>query len=92
MAIGKPVMCHINAAMDELYIHEGLIEPDELPFIRVDFLSLKERIAFYYINREALEKIGVKSKKFVHKFHSAQYISNLFEEIFKKHGIFPLMN
>ena len=42
MTLGKPVVCHIRDDLENLYRKAGLLEHDELPFLRADVLSIEK--------------------------------------------------
>jgi glycosyltransferase involved in cell wall biosynthesis len=92
MAMGKPVLCHIRPDFEDFFIHEGLLEPDELPVIRCTYRNLKETLLKLIENRERLDFIGKKSREFVLKHHSTKSIGKIFDRINRSIGIQPSRN
>ena len=81
MTRGKPVMCYLREDLLELYIGAGLIEKDEMPIVNTSCGTLKETIHFLYENPKALSDFGVRSRAFIEKHHSLEYIGSVFAAI-----------
>ena len=92
MAMGKPVLCYIRPDFEEFFIHEGVLEPDELPIIRCTYRNLKQTLIDLIKNRERLDIIGKKSKEFVMKHHSTKSMGKVFDHINRSIGIQPSGN
>jgi hypothetical protein len=91
MAMGKPVLCYIRPDFEELFIHEGLLEPGELPIIKCDHRNLKEILLHLIEHREELDPVGERSREFVVKHHSTEAMGRVFDRINPSIGIFPSM-
>lgn len=92
MAMGKPVLCYIRPDFEEFFIHEGVLEPDELPIVRCTYRNLKQTLIDLIENRERLDIIGKKSKEFVMKHHSTKSMGKVFDHINRSIGIQPSGN
>lgn len=89
MSLEKPVLCNIRRDLEDLYITAGLLEKDELPFIRCDPINVKEVIRELVEHPERLRKIGEQSREFVLRHHSTQQIGMVFDSINRKIGLSP---
>ncbi|TND06506.1 MAG: DedA family protein [Bacteroidetes bacterium] len=89
MSMGKPVICSVLPAYEELFIEEGLLEPGELPLIRCTHLTVKETIRDLYNRRAELPEIGRRSREYVQKHHSLEYVGSVFDKINRSIGISP---
>jgi glycosyltransferase involved in cell wall biosynthesis len=81
MALEKPVLCFIREDLEEFYINAGLLKINELPLIHCTPGSIKKILCELIQNREKLNEIGKKSRKFVEKHHSLEYVGSVFSEI-----------
>lgn len=87
MSMCKPVICYLREDLENLYITAGLIKKDEIPIINCDCLSVKEKIKSLMENRDSLKDIGLRSREYVKKHHSIEYIGSVFDKINKKIGV-----
>jgi hypothetical protein len=92
MAMGKPVLCYIRPDFEDFFIHEGLLEPDELPIIRCTYRNLKQTLIGLIENREQLDIIGKNSRDFIMKHHSTKSMGKIFDHINRSMGIQPSRN
>ena len=81
MNMQKPVLCYVRDDLEKLYIEAGLLLKDELPVIKTDVLSIREKLVWAYSNRDELKEIGKKSKAFVQKYHSLEAVGSVFDVI-----------
>lgn len=77
MSFGKPVMCYL---MPELF-EAGL--PEECPIINTNAENLKVQLIRLITDAKLRHETGIKSRKFVEKFHDVQKISNQLLSIYK---------
>ncbi|KQC06464.1 MAG: hypothetical protein APR54_07215 [Candidatus Cloacimonas sp. SDB] len=87
MACKKPVLCYLREDLIDLYRKGGLIDNDEIPIINTDLFKIKEKIIWAYNNRDELKKIGEKSREFVIRHHSIEYIGSIFDQINQSIGV-----
>ena len=66
MALGKPVMCFIRKP------HEYLLAPQECPIINTTASTIKEDLKKILENKENLEKIGKKGRKYIEKYYTME--------------------
>lgn len=83
MKHNKPVLCYLRQDLIDLYIDAGLIKKDEIPIINACRSNVKEVIKTAYKDRKKLPKIGKKSREYVIKHHSIEYIGKVFATINK---------
>lgn len=77
MAFGKPVVCYI---MPEVF-EAGLSE--ECPIVNASPDNLKEQLIKLITNPQLRHDIGIKSRKFIEKFHDVEKVSSLLLSIYK---------
>jgi glycosyltransferase involved in cell wall biosynthesis len=77
MSFGKPVMCYI---MPEVF-EAGLSK--ECPIVNTNPDNLKEELIKLITNPQLRHDIGIKSRKFVEKFHDVEKVSSLLLSIYK---------
>ncbi|MDO7976080.1 glycosyltransferase [Oceanotoga teriensis] len=68
MAMGKPVICWISDYMKEKY-------PDDLPLIIANPDTIQNKIEYIIKNKELLNDISRKSRKYVEKYHDMDIVS-----------------
>jgi hypothetical protein len=81
MSCRKPVMIYINDDLEKLYTMHGLIELNELPFIKIDYNNIKQRIIEIINNPNKLNEAAENSYNYVNKYHSCEYIGLIFKNI-----------
>jgi hypothetical protein len=89
MSLEKPVLCYIDDNLEELFITAGLLEENELPLVKCKPSNIKSVIKDLALNREQLTEIGKRSREFVIKHHSLEYIGGVFNKINIGMGITP---
>ncbi len=89
MASGKPVVCYLRDDLIDLYTINGLIEPDEIPIINSNPLKIKDDIRYWIKNRSNLRDVGRKSREYVVKHHSLDYVGGIFDNVNYSLGITP---
>lgn len=73
MAMGKPVICHINERMQEHY-------PSDLPLVNADLRTLTDVLEDLVTNRDSLPAIGAAGRRYAERRHSiSAVIPNLME-------------
>jgi hypothetical protein len=87
MSMEIPVMVFLRQDLVELYEESGLLIEKELPFIRADFNTIKQKIKWCCENREILIEKGKESRKYVLEKHSLEYIGSIFDKINKEIGL-----
>jgi glycosyltransferase involved in cell wall biosynthesis len=92
MSMRKPVLCYQEQALIDLYTEAGLIEPGEIPLINCNPFNVKEVIRGLYTNRHTLKDIGERSREYVIKHHSVEFIGSVFHAINEKIGLAPRNN
>ncbi len=89
MAMGKPVLCYLRNDLYDLYAVSGLVQRDEIPLINCTPFDVKEKIKELVQNRGKIAEIGKKSREYVIKHHSLEYVGGVFDKINKSIGIVP---
>jgi len=89
MSLEKPVLCYLNPKLIDFYIEAGMLAKDEMPIVNCDPFNVKEKIRELYNNRKNLGEIGRRSRQYVLKHHSVEYIGSIFDRINKELGILP---
>jgi glycosyltransferase involved in cell wall biosynthesis len=89
LSLEKPVLCYLNPDLLNMYIESGLVTKDEIPIINCNPFTVKDAIRNLYENRDKLKDIGKRSREFVLKHHSIEYIGSVFDKINRKIGIEP---
>jgi glycosyltransferase involved in cell wall biosynthesis len=79
----KPVLCYLRQDLIDLYTGAGLIQTDEIPMINTHWTQIQDNIRTAYNEREKLIAIGEKSREYVVKRHSTEYIGSVFATINK---------
>ena len=87
MAMGKPVLCYLREDFENLYMLSGLIEKGEIPIINCKPDTVKEIIRNLIINKDGIPDIGRRSREYVIKHHSLDYIGSVFKSINNSLGI-----
>jgi hypothetical protein len=72
MAMGKPVACHMR---DEDFTVLPRTMRDELPILRIDEHTLVEDLAAILDRREQWPEMGMRSRRFVEKWHNPRRIA-----------------
>lgn len=82
MSMAKPVICYLRQDLIDLYLNSGNLESvDEIPHINSDFLSIKNTFIRIIRGEISLSKHSEKGLKFVEKYHSIEYIGEVFHKI-----------
>lgn len=81
MKHSKPVLCYLRQDLIDLYTGAGLLEIDEIPMINTHWSQIQDNIRTAYNEREKLIAIGQKSREYVVKRHSTEYIGSVFAAI-----------
>lgn len=89
MCLRKPVLTYIAPELERLYILAGLLRADELPFLKVDHLSLGAELRACASGERALEEIGIRSRDYVDGHHSLDVIGAEFARINTVLGVPP---
>jgi glycosyltransferase involved in cell wall biosynthesis len=92
LAEGKPVLCYLRDDLLRFYIDVGLLRPGEMPIIRCDISTIKQKIRELAMNREQLSAIGQQGRLFVERHHSIEAVGAVFDSINKSMGIAPRSN
>jgi hypothetical protein len=85
-ACQKPVLIYISPELERLYVMSGLLEVDELPFIKIDHNNLKKILTNIINNPTIIKESGEKSYKYVNTHHSCEYIGGIFKDILIRLG------
>ncbi|MEO0173085.1 MAG: hypothetical protein ABIL13_07560 [candidate division WOR-3 bacterium] len=80
MAMGKPVLCYLREDLLELYRNVGLLDKDEPPIINCRINQIYDKLKWIMENREILDEIGEKGRKYVLKHHSIESMSKIFRD------------
>ena len=86
MSCKKPVLVYIKPELERLYILSGLLDINELPFIKSDYDTLKDNIINILNNPSLVSDYGEKSFNYVNKHHSCEYVGKVFSDILIKLG------
>lgn len=89
MASGKPVLCCLDPKIHELHVIAGTYDPQEMPLVACDPLTVKEAIRRLYMDRALAADIGKRSRAFARKYHSLAYVGGVFDRINRELGILP---
>lgn len=89
MCLGKPVLTYIAPELERLYILAGLLRAGELPFLRVDHLSLGAELRACAEGGRPLAEIGRRSRAYVARHHSLEVIGAEFARINTALGVPP---
>ncbi len=80
MSLEKPVICYLRDDLKELYPAW-----QECPIINANISNLKEKILeLINMSKEQREAIGKKSKAYVEKYHSPEYVGDRLHTIIQK--------
>jgi len=85
MCFAKPVLCFLDPNLIELYIEAGVLNGDDIPLINCNYKNVESQIKFLLDNPEMIKNIGLKSRMFVEKYHSLDFIGSIFNKI--NHGL-----
>ncbi len=77
MAFGKPVLCYINEEI-------GINYPPDLPIINADPENIAEKLEMFLKNPPLRNEIGIKSRKYVEKYHDDRKIALELTEIYRQ--------
>lgn len=82
MSMGKPVICYLRQDLIELYLSSGNLESlEEIPHINSHFLEVKLNILKILSGEISLRERSLKGIEFVNKYHSLEYIGEMFHKI-----------
>ncbi len=80
MALGKPVMCYLREDFMKIYPQWS-----QCPIINVNIDTLKDKILeFISFSVKKREELGNKSKEYIEKFHSAEYVGEKLNSIIQE--------
>jgi glycosyltransferase involved in cell wall biosynthesis len=79
MALGKPVLAHLNE--DVIQMNVGM---KECPIVNTSPDNLKENLRMLIENPELRAELGHRSRVYVEKYHSYEYIGGIFDKIYRK--------
>ncbi|EKE00971.1 MAG: hypothetical protein ACD_21C00250G0044 [uncultured bacterium] len=80
MALGKPVFCYLR---QDLYKFNPIWT--DCPIINVDPDNLEQKLElFLKSTSEERLKVGIKSRKYIEKYHSLEYVGSRFNSIIQK--------
>jgi hypothetical protein len=89
MCFAKPVLCYLNEDLINLYDEADIVKKEELPFINCNYRDVELQIKNLLDNPEMIESVGKKSREFVEKYHSLEYIGSIFDRINRSLGVLP---
>ncbi|MBW3539425.1 MAG: hypothetical protein KY476_04075 [Planctomycetes bacterium] len=89
MSMQKPVLCHLRADLEELYVVAGLLEAGELPIVNCSPLTVKRAIRGLAERRDELADLGRRSRAYVLKHHSLEAVGEVFDGINRRVGLVP---
>lgn len=81
MACGKPCICYIRQDLEDLYVKLGLLEKGEIPLISATTDTIYDILKDLLDHPGVLEKIGERSREYVVKRHSLDYIGEFYAKI-----------
>lgn len=81
MAMEKPVICYLKDDLVDLFEENGLVTRDEIPLVNADYKTVKDVLRKLYVERDSLHVIGKRSREYVQKYHSTEYIGSVFHKI-----------
>jgi glycosyltransferase involved in cell wall biosynthesis len=82
MSMGKPVICYLRKDLVELYLSSGNLESlEEIPHINSSFLEVKNNLLKVLNGEISLRARSLKGMEFVNKYHSLEYIGEIFHKI-----------
>ncbi len=81
MASGKPVVMYIAPELERLYVMQGLLEPGELPVIKVDHTCLAQVLCDLASGSSDLAELGKQGRQFVLRHHSLASVGRTFAAI-----------
>lgn len=86
MSRGKPCVCYIREDFKDFYTKTGLIEKGELPLINCEYdvESVADAIEELIKDKAKYIRTCTKSREFVEKHHSLEYIGSVFDSIYKQ--------
>lgn len=92
MSAGKPVLCRLREDLLELYEFAGLVDRKDIPLIRCDFRTVKDRLRELLDEPQRLQDIGRASREYVARHHSLKAIGAMFDSINRAMGISPTLS
>lgn len=84
MSLGKPVLCYLHQDLLDLYTEQEILIDSDIPIVNCNIKNVKDKIRDLIQKPEKLHEIEEKSRLFVEKYHSLEYIGGVFNEINKK--------
>lgn len=92
MSMKKPVLCYLEAELEDLYVHAGLVQRGELPIINCNIDNVRDVLRGLLEDPSVFRDIGERSRCFVIKHHSLQAVGAVFDKINRSIGIMPSRN
>jgi hypothetical protein len=89
MAMGKPVICYIRPDLEEFYRMAGLLEQDEMPFLKANVVTIKSLLRDVAEKPQDLQTLGRRSREYVVRHHSLEAIGAQFDVINRQLGVAP---
>ncbi len=87
MAFGKPVLTYIDPNLISFWERMGYIDNGELPLGMTNVSNVKSQLAMLIDNRDLINEIGKKSRRYVEKHHSIEKIGDVFRTINENIGL-----
>lgn len=86
MARGKPCICYQRKDFLDFYEQAGVIEKDEVPLINCNHTveSVVNAIEEMINNKAKYAEVARRSREYVDKHHSIEYIGSVFDRIYKE--------
>jgi hypothetical protein len=78
MAIGKPVLSFIRKP------NEYLLQPSECPIVNINVMNIKEKLLFFYKERNELNRIGKLGRRYIEKYFSMQSVEMRLKKVYEK--------
>ena len=80
MALGKPVMCYLREDLKKIYDHW-----EECPIVNTSLKNIEEKLKWFLgLNIEHRLEISKKSRRYVEKFHSYEYVGSQLDKIIRE--------
>lgn len=89
MAAQKPVMTYLKKEYVDLHIFAGNVEAGEIPIINTRYDEIVDNLRWAYHHRDELQVLGQRSREFVQKYHSLEYIGEQYDQILRSLKIEP---
>lgn len=89
MALGKPILCYLHQDLLDLYCEQEVLKEEDISIINCNFRTVKEKIKHLLDHPELINDLGKKSRSFVEKYHSLEYIGKIFDTINRDLGVVP---